>query len=764
MELNNNNKIQKHIMEISNSEKSNQNFKLNGKKILSDFKFYSGNYSKFLIDLQRYENWDESVDRVMNMHKIKYAGKLKSLEPYLQEVESAYKERLILGSQRALQFGFANENQGILKHNSKMYNCLSSYADRPQFFQEALYWLLSGCGIGFRIFKKDVSNYEKIKDRNKGVKTFVISDDIEGWSDAIGVLISSYLSEQYQVTFPEYQGFRVDFDYSKIRKKGSLISGGFKAPGSDGLRQSILKIEELINLRLDEGTLRTIDVYDILMHMSDAVLSGGVRRSASICLFHKDDELLLNAKTGDWFNNNPQRARSNNSVMLLRDSVTKEEFDKIFQSVKDWGEPGFVWTDSYDITYNPCVEIGKYPQIEGVSGWQGCNLTEGNGSLCKDENTFYRMCRASAIMGTLQAGYTDFNYVEKTSPTKAIFERESLLGCSITGFTNNPDILFNPSILKQGAEILKEVNKEVAHIIGINQAARIGCTKPSGNASVLLMTASGIHGEHAKRYLRNVQVNKEEDIPKIIAKNNPAMFEESFTSNTGSDLIASFPIENDDNNLFKDDLLGIQLLEKVKLVQKYWVEASTNYDLCVHPKTRHNVSNTINVDDWDKVRDYIYENRAYFAGISLLSNMGDKDYKQAPFSSVLSMQEIINKYGEGSMFASGLIVDALHVFNGDLWKACDSVLYNIEFEENSDTVLKKDWVRRFKKFANNYLENDYKQSSYLLKDVYLLHKWNKITKTLTDIDWSNAELKPHYTEIDSTGAQSCSGGACELNF
>ena len=384
--------------------------------------------------------------------------------------------------------------------------------------------------------------------------------------------------------------------------------------------------------------------------------------------------------------------------------------------------------------------------------------------MCKDEETFYRMCRASAIMGTLQAGYTDFDYVEKTSPAKSIFERESLLGCSITGFTDNPELLFNPEILKKGAQILKEVNKEVSSIIGINQAARIGCTKPSGNASVLLKTASGIHGEHSKRYLRNVQVNKEEDIPKIIQKDNPSMFEESLYSNTGSDLIASFPIENEDKGLFKKDLLGVKLLEKVKLVQKYWVEASTNHELCIHPKTRHNVSNTIDVDNWEEVRDYIYENRHYFAGISLLSNMGDKDYKQAPFSSVLSMQEIISKYGEGSMFASVLIVYALHAFNNDLWGACDSVLYNIQFEENSNTVLKKDWVRRFKKFANNYLNNDYRETSYLLKDVYLLHKWNKITKTLKDIDWSNAELKPTYTDVDTTGAVSCSGGACELNF
>lgn len=739
---------------------------VDGKSLLSEFKFYSGNYSKYLKDIERYENWNEAVgDRVMNMHRLKYADKLDLLEPYLEEVTQSYKDQYLLGSQRALQFGFADLNQGILKHNSKMYNCLSSYADRPAFFQEAMYWLLSGCGIGFRIFQKDVDKYKELNLRN-GVKTFVIEDSIEGWSDAIGVLISSYLGFQYNVPFPEYQGYRIDFDYSKIRKKGALISGGFKAPGPDGLRKSILKIEELFENRYtDNFQLRTIDVYDIIMHMSDAVLSGGVRRSATICLFSKDDNLLIKAKTGNWYNENPQRARSNNSVLLKRDEITKEEFDEIFKSVQDWGEPGFIFTDDYDITYNPCVEIGKYPQTEsGVSGWQGCNLTEINGSKCTSPEEFYKACRASAIMGTLQAGYTDFPYVEKTSPAKEIFEREALLGCSITGFTNNPDILFDPEILEKGAEILKQVNKEVADIIGINQAARLGCVKPSGNASVLLKTASGIHGEHSKRHFRNVQVNKDEDLAQVLLKTNPVMFEESVWSANKTDWVVSFPIENKGYNLYKEDLLGINLLEKVKLVQKHWVEKSTNYDLCLHPKTRHNVSNTINVVNWEETRDYIYKNREWFAGISLLSNSGDKDFNQAPFTSVLNSQEILEKYGEGSMFASGLIVDALHVFNNNLWEACESVLYQIPFEENSKTVLKKDWVRRFKKFSNNYLNNDLIKTSYLLKDVYLWHKWNKIKQNLSDIDWNNCGIKPQFTEISTTGAMACSGGACDLVF
>jgi ribonucleoside-diphosphate reductase alpha chain len=472
---------------------------------------------------------------------------------------------------------------------------------------------------------------------------------------------------------------------------------------------------------------------------------------------------MLGAKTGDWFQTNQQRARSNNSVLLLRSNTSRDEFNELFQSIKDWGEPGFVWTDDYDIIFNPCVEIGMYPKTEdGRSGWQGCNLTEINGGQCNTEEMFYLACEASAIMGTLQAGYTDFEYVDRTSPAKEIFEREALLGCSITGYTENPEILFNPEILRKGANIVKEVNKLISSIIGINTSARTTCTKPSGNASVLLGTASGIHGQHSKRYLRNVQLNKEEDLPKYLKEINPEMFEESIWSANKTDWIASFPIENESNCLFKDDLLGIKLLDKVKLVQDAWVNEGTNVDLCLNKHTRHNVSNTINVVDWNETRDYIYNNREWFAGISLLSNFGDKDYYQAPFTSVKTPSEIIDSYGNCSIFASGLIVDGLHAFNDNLWMACDSVLMNLPFEENSSTPLKKDWVRRFKKFALNYLENDLVKTSYLLKDVYLYHKWVKITNSFKQVDWSKINIKPTYTEISSTSAVACSGGKCDL--
>lgn len=503
------------------------------------------------------------------------------------------------------------------------------------------------------------------------------------------------------------------------------------------------------------------------MHMADAVLSGGVRRSATICLFSATDNDMLNAKTGDWYIKNPQRGRSNNSVILIRNKTSKELFSKIMESVKSWGEPGFVWSSNEDIIYNPCVEIGMTPYYinengNKISGWEGCNLTEINGSKCNTEQEFYDACKASAILGTLQAGYTNFKYV--TDVTKKIFDREALLGCSITGFMNNPMILFNPEIQKKGAEIIKETNKIVSSLIGINQAARTTCVKPSGNASVILGTASGIHGEHSKKYFRNVQVNKEEELGKVIKILNPKMVENSLWSNNNSDWVISFPINSKEGSIYKKDLYGVKQLEYVKLTQQNWVEFGTNYELCVDKNTRHNVSNTIVVDNWDEVENYIYENKEWFAGISLLGMTGDKDYAQAPFTEVIDTDEIIKKYGKSSLFASGLIVDGLHAFR-HLWLACNAVLFSSEIDENeADFLLKNDWIRRAKQFADRYFNSDIVKMTNCLKDISLYHKWLEINREYKDIDFNSMNIMPSYTDIDKLGAIACSGDQCTIQL
>ena len=724
------------------------------RKFLSETKFYEG-YSRYIEEQGRYEDWNEAVDRVIEMHEN------NELAPYMEEARQAYKEQRVLGAQRALQFG----GEQLMKHQMRMYNCTSSYVDRPDFFGEVFYILLCGAGAGFSVQKHHVEKLPHIQPRSKQAKGFVVEDSIEGWASALDVLMSSYFVDGGK--YPEYAGRRVFFDLSQIRPKGAKISGGFKAPGPEGLRRSLDKIEHLLQgIVLDNKEpipLRPINVYDITMHAADAVLSGGVRRSATICLFSPDDEEMMNAKTGNWFMENPQRARSNNSAVIVRDQTTADQFGKIMESVKQFGEPGFVFVESTEHTTNPCVEIGMFPQIDGQSGWQGCNLTEINGGMCNTAEDFYQACRAASILGTLQAGYTDFKFLSDTS--KKIFDREALLGVSITGWMNNPSILFNDKILEKGAEIVKQVNREVATIMGINPAARTTCVKPSGNASVLLQTASGIHAEHSAMYIRNVQMNKESEITQAIMKSNPWMVEESVWSAGGTDVVVSFPIIPGEESIYKDDLIGVKHLELVAKAQKHWVNAGTNVDLCADQGVRHNVSNTIIVDDWDEVEKYVFENRYSFAGISFLPMTGDKDFNQAPNTAVITAEEMVKKYSTAAVFASGMVVDGLKAFD-NLWNACSTAQgYGEDLTlDDSSTVMKKDWVRRFHNFADNYLDGDMKQAEYCLKDAYLLHKWKKIQANLQQVDWAEDITEKKYTDVDTLGAAACAGGACEIDF
>lgn len=728
------------------------------KKLLSDAKFYEG-YARFKEDEGRYETWSEAVDRVMKMHSGFYADKMSSkLMAFMDEAAAAYKQKLVLGAQRALQFG----GEQLIRHQMKMYNCTSSYADRPEFFGEVFYILLCGAGAGFSVQSHHVGKLPKIVNRTKAPKLHTVEDSIEGWATALDVLMSSFFENGGK--YPEYAGRKVAFDLSMIRPKGAKISGGFKAPGSEPLRRSLDRIEYILTgLTLNEKstTLRPIHVYDIVMHAADAVLSGGVRRSATICLFSADDQEMASAKTGNWYIDNPQRGRSNNSAVIVRNEITKEQFASLMTSIKQFGEPGFFFVDDKDITTNPCVEIGMYPQIEGKSGWQGCNLTEINGGQCDNEETFYKACRAAAILGTLQAGYTDFKFLSPTS--KAIFDREALLGVSVTGWMNNPKTLFDEKILQKGAEIVKETNREVAGLLGINPAARTTCVKPSGNASVLLMTASGIHADHAPMYIRNIQLNKDTEVAKLIKRINPNMVEESAWSAGKTDYVVSFPVVAKEGSIFKDDLIGIKHLDLIKKAQEFWVNAGTNIERCAHPGIRHNVSNTVIVDNWDEIEDYVYKNRDYFAGISFLPMTGDKDYFQAPNTQVLNAAQLTEKYGAGAIMASGLIVEALKSFD-NLWLACMTANGWGEdlSADNHQNTLKKDWIRRFKKFATNYFNGDIKKAEYCFKDVYLLHKWEKIQQTILDIKWEDELKEVKYIDVDTIGSAACVGGGCEL--
>ena len=658
-----------------------------------------------------------------------------------------------------MQFG----GTPIFKHNARVYNCGFGHINRPRAFQELMYLLLCGCGIGFSVQRHHISQLPPVTKRKDIIeKTYIVPDTIEGWADAIGVLIASYMGGIPE--FEEYEGQKIKFNYSNIRPAGSPLSSGAKAPGPDGLRRSIEKIEEIFEKSLSHVRvthMRPLDVYDIIMHAADAVISGGVRRSATIALFSPDDKEMATAKTGNWFIENPQRGRSNNSALLVRDKTSKTTFNQLMSWVKEYGEPGFVWAESTEMGFNPCVEIGLYPvDVEtGKSGWQFCNLAEINGKRANTEERFYEACKAASILGTLQAAYTNFPYVGTT--TENITKREALLGVSITGMMDNPDVLFDPQIQRNGAKIVKDINRHVASIIGINAAARTTCVKPAGSTSCILGTASGIHPHHAKRYFRRVQANVQENPVQHFKKTNPRAVETSVWDPNGVTEVITFLCEVPVGAKTKNQIDAHKLLESVKLTQQNWVRYGTNKDLCTQPWLSHNVSNTIHVrqDEWDHIEDYIYKNRKYFAGISLIPNSGDKDYPQAPFCAVPYPMDILREYGPGSFFASGIIESGLSAFAGDLWAASDCLLGIGEPIEQT-TYLKRDWVTAAIKFADSHFAGDVRQMTYCLKDIYNLKMWEKLSQEYKDVDWTL--MCEDQDNIDFGQESACAGGACEM--
>jgi ribonucleoside-diphosphate reductase alpha chain len=497
------------------------------------------------------------------------------------------------------------------------------------------------------------------------------------------------------------------------------------------------------------------------MHAADAVISGGVRRSATIALFSPEDEEMARAKTGNWFVENPQRGRSNNSALLIRDQTTKAEFDQLMEWVREFGEPAFVWAESKEMGFNPCVEIGLYPvDVEtGKPGWQFCNLTEINGKKANTPENFYKACRAAAIIGTLQSSYTSFPYLGETSEN--ITRREALLGVSITGMMDNPEVLFDPQIQRDGAKIVKDTNKEVASIIGINQAARTTCVKPAGSTSCILGTASGIHPHHAKRYFRRVQANVQENPVQHFKKFNPRAVEKSVWDPNGVTEVITFLCEVPVGAKTKNQIDASKLLESVKLTQQNWVRYGINKDLCAQPWLSHNVSNTIHVkeDEWDEVADYIYKNRKYFAGISLIPCSGDKDYPQAPFCAVPYPNDILREYGAGSFFASGIIEKGIAAFDHDLWAASDCLL-GIGEPLDQVTPLKRDWATAAIKFAHSHFEGNVRKMTYCLKDVYNLKRWEKLSQEYGDVDWTTMCEEENNVHFEADSA--CAGGACEL--
>lgn len=605
--------------------------------MISEYVFRS-KYARFNPKERRRETWSEAVDRMMDMH----LQKAPHLHLEIEECRRAMKEKEITGSQRALQFG----GDAILSKNMRLYNCTSSYADRPRFFAEALWLLLCGCGVGFSVQTHHIQKLPKVCEPSYPL-TYVVEDSIEGWADAVNALFEAYL----------YGGPQPYFEFDRIRPKGSPIRFGGNAPGYKPLESALNSIEDILRSRMFES-LRSIDVFDCVMHLADSVLTAGIRRAATIATFDADDELMVNAKTGNWFEENPQRARANISAVITP-KTNYETFSKLFKATKQFGEPAVMFFNSESFTVNPCSEIMMCPvlikkngvtvqeytldmldpqrrsfyEAEGYtyqSGWQSCNLSTINASKVKTEYDLVRFAQNAAVLGTIQASYTDTGYLGEVS--KEIIERESLIGVSICGIMDSPNICTSEKSLRIAAHAVVSTNMEISRKLGIPSASRTTCVKPEGTTSLVLGSASGIHAHHAKRYIRRVNANMDEPVFQAFAKLNPHAVEDSVW---GADKVISFALEAPEGAIIKDEMSAVDFMKIARSVQKSWVLEGSGVNR-VHG-ANHNVSITVTVkpDEWDAVKSTLWENRHIYCGLSFLSESGDYDYPQAPLQKVL---------------------------------------------------------------------------------------------------------------------------------
>jgi len=558
-------------------------------------------YAKFIPELERRETWEELVTRNMNMHIKKYpqiAGEIVDVYQYVYN-------KKVLPSMRSMQFG----GKPIEISPNRIYNCAYLPIDHLDAFSESMFLLLGGTGVGYSVQKHHVEKLPEIRKPNPNrTRRFLVGDSIEGWADAIKVLMKSYFGEH--LSTPE-------FDFSDVRPKGArLITSGGKAPGPQPLKDCIHQLMKILDAKKDGEKLTPIESHDMVCHIADAVLSGGIRRAALISLFSADDNEMIAAKSGTWWESNPQRGRANNSAALVRHKITKEFFMDLWKRVEasGAGEPGIYFTNDKDWGTNPCCEIALRPN-------QFCNLCEVNVSDIESQEDLNNRVKAAAFIGTLQAGYTDFHYLRDV--WKRTTEKEALIGVSMTGIGSGAVLGYN---MKEAAKLVKEENARVAELIGINKSARTTTVKPAGTTSLTLGTSSGIHAWHNDYYIRRIRVGKNESIYQYLAMYHPELVEDEFFRPHDTAVI-SVPQKAPIGAILRTES-PFQLLDRVKKITQEWVRPGHRTG-----SNTHNVSATISLknEDWELAGEWFWENRDFYNGLSVLPHDGGS-YIQAPFT------------------------------------------------------------------------------------------------------------------------------------
>jgi len=569
-------------------------------KILSEITVFL-KYAKYIPELQRRETWEELVTRNKEMH-------LKKFPDLENEIEEAYKfvyDKKILPSMRSLQFS----GKPIEINNARIFNCAYLPIDDHRAFSEIMFLLLSGCGVGYSVQTHHIEELPEIRKPLKS-KRYLVGDSIEGWADAVRMLIKSYFG--IISSCPK-------FDFRDIRPKGAeLITVGGKAPGPEPLKLALTHVQAILDRKNDGEKLTALECHDIICHLADAVLSGGIRRAALISLFDLEDEEMLACKFGSWWENNPQRGRANNSAVLLRNKIDKETFLDLWKKIElsNSGEPGFLFTNDKDAGTNPCAEINLKPN-------QFCNLCEINASDLETQEEFNARVKAAALIGTLQASYTDFHYLRDI--WKKQTEKEALLGIGMTGIASGAVLSLN---MKEAAKIACETNEKIAEIIGINKASRVTTVKPSGTTSLVMGTSSGIHAWHSDYYIRRIRLGKNEALYTYLSIYHPELLEDDFFKPT-IQAIVSIPQKSPQNSITRTES-ALDLLERIKKINKEWIKPG-------HRKgtNMHNVSATVSLkqEEWEPTGEWIWENKEYFTALSFLPFDGHS-YVQAPYEDI----------------------------------------------------------------------------------------------------------------------------------
>lgn len=580
-------------------------------------------YSKYLPEQKRRETWDEIVNRYTKMMIMKYP----KLEDAIMSSAVMIREKKVLPSMRALQFaGPAAE-----VNNSRIYNCCYLPIDSIHSFSETMFLLLGGTGVGYSVQRHHVDQLPAITKPGKK-RNYLIEDSIMGWADAVKVLMKTYLEG----------GFTPNFDFRAIRNKGArLVTAGGKAPGPEPLKLCLAHVQAILERKQEGERLSPLECHDMLCHIANSVLAGGIRRSAMIALFSDDDEEMITCKYGNWYELNEQRGRANNSIVLERSAIDEQKFNHIWKRIEasGSGEPGIYWTNNKDWGTNPCCEIALRP-------YQFCNLCEVNVSDIQDQDDLNNRVATAAFFGTLQAGFTDFHYLrpiwQKTT------QKDALLGIGMTGIGSGEILKYD---LEIAAHVAKVMNSMISEVIGTNEAARITCIKPSGTTSLVLGTASGIHAWHNDYYLRTMRFNKNEDLAAYLMVNHPELCEDDVLRPTDT-VCVRIPVKAPEGSIFRTET-AIDTLERVKKFSTEWVKAGH-----INGDNTHNVSATISIVDdcsidsnrkyfshiddkgvptykneWVKVGEWMWENRDVYNGLSVLPYFGGT-YKQAPFEDI----------------------------------------------------------------------------------------------------------------------------------